>query len=116
MALSRRPVHPARRPATQHPRSSRPPATLLNLLPARTGLWDRVTVQWEVPHPEGKTAGAWDAHQHAWTAALAAGCGNLLVLEEDVFFDVASLQPSATHADAFLASTTPSNAAAGAQP
>eukprot|EP00966_Prymnesium_polylepis_P185523 4300263-Prymnesium_polylepis.1 len=66
------------------------------------GLWHRVTVQWEQVDPDGKTAGSFRAHQRAWAAALVEGCRNLLVLEEDVFFDAKSVEPAAAHANAFI--------------
>jgi len=66
------------------------------------GLWRRVAVQVSAPSPRGKEAGCFDAHQRAWSESLAAGCRNLLVLEEDVFFDARVVAPGAAHADDFL--------------
>lgn len=66
------------------------------------GLWRRVAVQVSAPSPRGKEAGCFDAHQRAWRESLATGCRNLLVLEEDVFFDARVVAPGAAHADDFL--------------
>jgi len=66
------------------------------------GLWPRITTQLETPDPAGKTAGAFLSHQRAWAAGLAGGCSNLMVLEEDTFFDVRSMSPAAEYTNAFV--------------
>ena len=50
------------------------------------GFINRTIVQFEKRDPEGGKAGCWRAHKRANRLALAAGCKNLLVLEDDVYF------------------------------
>jgi hypothetical protein len=66
------------------------------------GLWDRITVQTGTPDPEGKEAGCFRGHVKAWNDALDEGCSNLLVMEEDVFFDRAVVWPTFNHLNGFL--------------
>jgi len=74
----------------------------------KMGLWDRVTVQTDERDPEGKAAGCLRAHVKAWNLALDEGCDNLLVLEEDVFFDRTMVQPTFSHINYFLGHNTSS--------
>ena len=53
---------------------------------ALMGFLNRTVVQFEKRDPEGGKAGCWRAHARASRLALAAGCKNLLVLEDDVYF------------------------------
>lgn len=52
----------------------------------RLGLWPRITVQWMVKDPRGKTAGCFAGHRQAWAAALAEGCHNMMAMEEDLVY------------------------------
>jgi len=65
-------------------------------------LWSRVVVQVEPVDLDGKTAGAFSAHQSAWQAGLKAGCKNLMVLEEDTAFDPQAMHPAAENLNKFL--------------
>ena len=54
------------------------------------GLWQRAVMQVSKRDAEGGLAGCWRAHVAAWRASIAA-CELLMVLEDDAFFDAASL-------------------------
>jgi len=73
----------------------------------RLGLWPRITVQWMVKDPRGKTAGCFAGHRQAWAAALAEGCHNMMAMEEDLVYAEDEIEPSATHANAFITSGEP---------
>jgi len=66
------------------------------------GLWSRTLVQVEEPDPEGGMAGCFHAHVRAWQASQA--CRNLLVLEDDAFFENGTVQRGMHHVEAFLQS------------
>eukprot|EP00930_Biecheleria_cincta_P046889 TRINITY_DN32417_c0_g1_i1.p1 TRINITY_DN32417_c0_g1~~TRINITY_DN32417_c0_g1_i1.p1 ORF type:complete len:318 (-),score=31.78 TRINITY_DN32417_c0_g1_i1:144-959(-) len=72
------------------------------------GLWNRTFWQTEKQDPDGSVAGCWRAHVKAWAAS--SNCSNLLVLEEDAFFDVSTESysrfpgPGPTYAEMFLQS------------
>ena len=70
----------------------------------RIRLWPRITVQWMDRDPLGKTAGCFEGHRQAWAAALAEGCRHMMAMEEDLFYAEDEIEPSATHANAFVAS------------
>eukprot|EP00966_Prymnesium_polylepis_P010408 240137-Prymnesium_polylepis.1 len=71
------------------------------------GLWSRTIVQLEQPDPFGTVAGHFLAHLRAWSGALTGGCQNLMVLEDGVTFDEASLDAAEAHANEFVGSTHP---------
>jgi len=69
----------------------------------RLGMWDRVTVQIGEADPEGKAAGCFRAHVRGWNEALARGCPNVLMLEEDVYFNEPVVEMGMAHANNFIA-------------
>jgi len=73
----------------------------------RVGIWDRVTVQTETRDPEGTAAGCSRAHMRAWAWGAANNCSHLLVFEDDVFFEDATLASWAVSANHFLRSDNP---------
>eukprot|EP00441_Pelagodinium_beii_P046199 CAMPEP_0197625432 /NCGR_PEP_ID=MMETSP1338-20131121/4803_1 /TAXON_ID=43686 ORGANISM="Pelagodinium beii, Strain RCC1491" /NCGR_SAMPLE_ID=MMETSP1338 /ASSEMBLY_ACC=CAM_ASM_000754 /LENGTH=225 /DNA_ID=CAMNT_0043195847 /DNA_START=313 /DNA_END=990 /DNA_ORIENTATION=+ len=66
------------------------------------GLWKRTTVQTEIADPDGATAGCFRAHVKAWQASQ--DCQNLLVLEDDVFFENSTTTQGMMHVQSFLQS------------
>jgi hypothetical protein len=69
------------------------------------GLWNRTVVQIEQEDPDGGAAGCFRAHVRAWNSGLTSGCSNLLILEDDAFFDTAYVQHGFDAAEAFLQSS-----------
>jgi hypothetical protein len=79
------------------------PALLMDELKVR-GLWNRTTVQIEQLDPEGGTAGCFRSHVRAWNFGLTQECANLLVLEDDAFFENDTVHISSSRAESFLRS------------
>jgi len=71
------------------------------------GMWDRVTVHLNEPDPEGKEAGCFRSHVKGWNEALARGCEDALMVEEDLYFNEPVVNQSMANANAFVASGTP---------
>eukprot|EP00966_Prymnesium_polylepis_P252058 5827277-Prymnesium_polylepis.1 len=71
------------------------------------GMWDRVTVHLNEPDPEGKAAGCFRSHVKGWNEALARGCEDALMVEEDLYFNEPVVNQSMANANAFVASGTP---------